>query len=128
MSLFFGFACNGEVGLARLLVSDARLWLADEPLAALDPARAEQCLAALRRNAGERGAALVCSLHQVAVARERFARIVALRNGECVYDGPSAGLTDEALRVLYGGVDLASTPVPVPPPSPGSALPETMCR
>ena len=117
-----------RVGLARALVSQAELWLIDEPLSALDPTRAQRVMDVLTTRARLDGRTLVCSLHQVAVARERFARIVALRDGECVYDGPSSGLSDEALRVLYADTDLQATPVPDAPIGPASTLPETMCR
>ncbi|MFG6428664.1 phosphonate ABC transporter ATP-binding protein [Roseateles sp. LYH14W] len=115
-----------RVGLARLLVSDARLWLADEPLAALDPTRAEQVLTVLRRNAAERGAALVCSLHQVDLALKHFPRVVALRAGRVVYDGPPGGLDEELLEELYRSQhesppELAPLPQAVP-------LPQAMCR
>ncbi|HEX3140941.1 MAG TPA: ATP-binding cassette domain-containing protein, partial [Rhizobacter sp.] len=77
-----------RVGLARALVSQAELWLVDEPLSALDPTRSLQVIDTLLATARRDQRTLVCSLHQVVVARERFARIVALRAGECVYDGP----------------------------------------
>jgi phosphonate transport system ATP-binding protein len=68
----------------------------------------------------------VCSLHQVDVARERFARIVALRAGVCVYDGPAAGLDDAALRELYAGEVAAQAPDA--PVAAAGLLPESMCR
>lgn len=91
-----------RVGLARLLAADARLWLVDEPLSALDPARASRVIDILTGHARERGCTLVCSLHQVEVARQRFARIIALKDGRIVYDGPSAGLDQSRLQALYG--------------------------
>ncbi|MEO8153247.1 MAG: ATP-binding cassette domain-containing protein [Rhizobacter sp.] len=118
-----------RVGLARALVSQAELWLIDEPLSALDPTRASGVIDALTANARRENRTLVCSLHQVAVARERFPRIVALRSGECVYDGPASGLDDEALRTLYAGALAQDTSPPATqqPPAP-AALPDTMCR
>lgn len=116
-----------RVGLARALVSEAELWLVDEPLAALDPASAAKAVDTLLDSARRRGLTLVCSLHQVAVARERFPRIVALRQGRCVYDGRPAGLDAAALRDLYAG---APGENPAPPAGPGGAAdcPEAMCR
>ncbi|MFM7330275.1 MAG: phosphonate ABC transporter ATP-binding protein, partial [Brachymonas sp.] len=70
-----------RVGLARLLASDASLWLVDEPLSALDPTRATQALQTLCGQARERGATLVCTLHQVERALESFPRIIGLRDG-----------------------------------------------
>ncbi|MEO8296577.1 MAG: ATP-binding cassette domain-containing protein [Burkholderiales bacterium] len=118
-----------RVGLARALVSDAALWLVDEPLSALDPTRAIEAIAALQQAARERGRTLVCSLHQVAVARERFGRVLALRDGRLVYDGPGSGLDDARLQALYG--DALSAPLASPPESelqPSAGLPNTMCR
>jgi phosphonate transport system ATP-binding protein len=92
-----------RVGLARLLVADAALWLVDEPLSALDPARAELVMRQLTEAARADGRTLLCSLHQVDVARRCFPRTVALREGRVVYDGPSHGLDDARLHALYGG-------------------------
>jgi phosphonate transport system ATP-binding protein len=116
-----------RVGLARVLVSQAALWLVDEPLSALDPTRAQQVITTLQEAARRERRTLVCSLHQVAVARERFPRIVALRDGVCVYDGPSHGLDDAALQALYAGRDDPHAPAPWPAPA-TAALPQTMCR
>lgn len=91
-----------RVGLARALVADAELWLIDEPLSALDPAHAEQVIGALTDSATRQGRTLVCTLHQVEVARRRFPRIVALRDGVIVYDGPAAAFTDAQVAALYG--------------------------
>ena len=120
-----------RVGLARLLVSDAALWLVDEPLSALDPARSELAIARLIDAARETGRTLVCSLHQVEVARRRFPRIVALRDGVVVYDGPAGGLSDEQVRELYGSDSpevAAPLPPAMPPPAAAGALPQAMCR
>jgi len=114
-----------RVGLARALVSDAALWLVDEPLSALDPQRAAQAIASLQASARAAGRTLVCSLHQVAVARERFERIVALQAGRVVYDGPSADLNADLLAALYGGEAPAMPDAPEPP---ADRLPETLCR
>ncbi len=90
-----------RVGLARLLASNAKLWLVDEPLSALDPTRATQALDVLKRSARERGATLVCTLHQVERALEAFPRILGLRDGEVVFDLPAAQVTREQLKALY---------------------------
>lgn len=91
-----------RVGLARLLVSSAQLWLVDEPLSALDPARAEQALQSLQQAARAQGRTLLCSLHQVGLARRLFPRILALKDGALVFDGPAAALDDALLQRLYG--------------------------
>jgi phosphonate transport system ATP-binding protein len=90
-----------RVGLARLLVSDARLFLVDEPLSALDPTRSVQAIESLTRAARERGATLVVSLHHVEMALQHFPRIVGLRYGELVFDLPAAQVTPQHLHDLY---------------------------
>ena len=79
-----------RVGLARALVTDASLLLVDEPLSALDPARAEQAIVSLTQAAKERGATLVTTLHHVDMALRHFPRIIGLRDGELAFDLPAA--------------------------------------
>ena len=86
--------------LARALVSSASLWLVDEPLASLDPARAALAIETLTQCAREQGATLVTTLHQVDVAT-RFARVIGLRDGELKFDLPSAEVTSPRLAQLY---------------------------
>ncbi|SHH03969.1 phosphonate ABC transporter ATP-binding protein [Massilia sp. CF038] len=87
--------------LARLLLSSAELILVDEPLSALDPALAHVTLTTLQQEAAARGATLVCSLHQVDMARAHFARIVGLRDGRVVFDAPREQVTDAMIAALY---------------------------
>lgn len=119
-----------RVGLARLLVAHAPLWLIDEPLSALDPARAEQAITRLTEAAREGRRTLVCSLHQVDMARQCFSRIVALRDGQVVYDGANSELDDAMVRDLYGQEMLGeqAAPVPLADPSSNSRLPLIVCR
>jgi len=90
-----------RVGLARALLAPARLWLIDEPLSALDPARARQAVTALTCGARERGATLVATLHQVDMALAHFPRIVGLRDGALAFDLPAAEVGRERLTRLY---------------------------
>jgi phosphonate transport system ATP-binding protein len=103
------------VGLARLLLAPAALWLVDEPLSALDPTRARQAMATLVQAAHERGATLVATLHQVDMALAHFPRIVGLRDGRLAFDLPAAEVTPERLRRLYAQHEEELTgPAPVP--------------
>lgn len=86
-------------GLARLLLSDASLLLVDEPLSALDPTLALQTLHSLQQEASLRNAALICSLHQVDLARAHFQRIIGLRDGKIMFD--SRHVSDDMLAALY---------------------------
>lgn len=88
-------------GMARLLISQAQALLVDEPLSALDPTLAQQTLRVLQEEAAARGAALVCSLHQVELARAHFKRIVGLRDGRIVFDAPRENITDAMIAALY---------------------------
>ena len=90
-----------RVGLARVLLSPARLWLVDEPLSALDPTRAAQAMSTLVGQARERGATLVATLHQVEMALAHFPRIVGLRDGRVAFDLPTAELSRRHLERLY---------------------------
>jgi phosphonate transport system ATP-binding protein len=91
-----------RVAIARALVQRARIILADEPIASLDPESARNVMEILARINKEHGITVLVSLHQVQFARRFCARTVALRLGEVVYDGPSAALTAPLLRNLYG--------------------------
>ena len=90
-----------RVGLARALASQASLFLVDEPLSALDPARGQQAMASLTGSARERGATLVTTMHHVEMALQHFPRIIGLRDGELAFDLPSAQVTPQRLRTLY---------------------------
>jgi phosphonate transport system ATP-binding protein len=90
-----------RVGLARALVSPARLWLVDEPLSALDPTRAQRAAAALVGEARARGLTLVATLHQVDAALAHFPRILGLRDGRLCFDLPAAQVTPDRLARLY---------------------------
>jgi phosphonate transport system ATP-binding protein len=113
-----------RVGLARALLAPASLWLVDEPLSALDPARARQAIDTLLAGAREHGATLVTTLHQVEVALEHFPRIVGLRDGALAFDLPAAQVTREHLARLYeqhedelhGPAPLDAAPPPAPQP------------
>lgn len=117
-----------RVGLARALVADAELWLIDEPLSALDPAHAEQVIECLTTAARAANRTLVCTLHQVEVARRRFPRIVAMRDGAIAYDGPAAAFTDAQVTALYG-TRAPATDSPAEPAASGRpALTPLICR
>ncbi len=88
-------------GLARLLLSSAQAFLVDEPLSALDPALSQLTLATLQQESATRNATLICSLHQVEIARAHFARIVGLREGRIVFDLPREQVTDAMIAALY---------------------------
>ena len=106
-----------RVGLARLLVAPARLWLVDEPLSALDPTRSRQAVDTLVGAARERGATLVATLHQVEVALAHFPRIVGLQGGRVVFDLPTPEVTPAHLARLYAVAPGADAADASPPPA-----------
>jgi phosphonate transport system ATP-binding protein len=91
-----------RAAIARTLVQNARTILADEPIASLDPESSRRVMDTLADINRARGVAVVVSLHQVDVAMRYCPRVVALRHGKVVYDGPSAQLDAAMLRGLYG--------------------------
>ena len=92
------------VAIARLLAQDARVVLADEPVASLDLANGRLVMDTLRRIARGAGLTVVATLHHVDYARRYADRVVALKDGRVVFDGPPAGLTDAALFEIFGVV------------------------
>ena len=91
-----------RAAIARTLVQGAKLVLADEPIASLDPESSRKVMEILSTIQREDGRTVVVSLHQVDMAIRYCPRIIALNQGQVVYDGPSANLTPALLRDLYG--------------------------
>jgi len=90
-----------RVAIARVLASRARVVLADEPVASLDPASAAAVLTALRSLAVDHGKAVVCSLHQVDLVAGFADRVVGLRDGRVVLDVPASQFDPAAASALY---------------------------
>ena len=91
-----------RAAIARAMVQGARVILADEPIASLDPESSRRVMDILAKVNREDGCTVLVSLHQVNVAMRYCARTVALHRGRVVYDGPSSALTPQLLRELYG--------------------------
>ena len=90
-----------RVAVARALFQRARLLLADEPVASLDPARAETVLSLMKEEAGSRGAAFLVSLHDVELAQRLFPRLIGVADGRVVFDRASSEVTSGELRALF---------------------------
>lgn len=90
-----------RVAMARLLVQKPQLILADEPVASLDPARAEDVLGQLLSLAESENQTLIASLHSVENAKKYFSRIIALRKGKVYFDSPTSMVTESDLEGLY---------------------------
>jgi phosphonate transport system ATP-binding protein len=90
-----------RVGVARALVQQPKVLLADEPVASLDPATAEQLLGLMHDICKSDGLTAVVSLHQVEFARRFADRIVGLRGGQVVFDGPPSELNATIANEIY---------------------------
>lgn len=90
-----------RVALARLLIQKPQAILADEPVASLDPARAEDILYMLAKLASEENQTLIASLHSIEYVKKYFNRIIALRAGRISFDLPVELVTEELLASLY---------------------------
>jgi phosphonate transport system ATP-binding protein len=98
-----------RVGIVRALMQDPKLLLVDEPTASLDPKTSRQIMRLIVELCEERGLAAIINIHDVALAQQFARRIVGLRAGQIVFDGPSANLTPEVLTAIYGEEDWSTT-------------------
>jgi phosphonate transport system ATP-binding protein len=98
-----------RVGIVRALMQDPDLLLVDEPTASLDPKTSRQIMRLIVELCAERGLAAIINIHDVALAQMFAARIVGLRAGRIVYDGPPEGLSADVLTEIYGEEDWHAT-------------------
>lgn len=90
-----------RVGIARAFILDPAIVLADEPVASLDPKISEEILAILRRAAKDKGSTVLCSLHQLELARKFADRIIGMGNGKVIFDGPPDKLDQTVVDQIY---------------------------
>ena len=90
-----------RVGMARALIQQPRLLLADEPIASLDPNTSLRLLQLLHDICKSDGLTAVISLHQVDFARQFADRIIGLKQGAVVFDGPPQALSERHVKELY---------------------------
>lgn len=98
-----------RVGICRALIQEPLLLLVDEPTASLDPKTSRQIMRLICELCRERNLTAVVNIHDVQLARMFAERIVGLRQGQVVYDGPPGGLTAGVLTRIYGAEDWDST-------------------
>ena len=98
-----------RVGIARALIQNPALLLVDEPTASLDPKTSRQIMRLICELCEERGLAAIINIHDVLLAQMFVPRIVGLRLGEVVYDGPADGLSPDVLTEIYGEEDWTAT-------------------
>jgi phosphonate transport system ATP-binding protein len=92
-----------RVGIARALMQEPDLVLADEPTSSLDPKTSVEIMELIARRADERGIPVLINIHNVELARRFADRIVGMSKGEIVFDGPPPMLEDRHLMDIYGG-------------------------
>ena len=98
-----------RIGIARALIQGPKLLLVDEPTASLDPKTSRQVMRLLIEVCVERGLAAIVNIHDVGLAQMFLRRIVGLRAGAVVYDGPAEGLRADVLTTIYGEEDWTKT-------------------
>ena len=91
-----------RVAIAKALVQQPKIMLADEPIASLDPANATLVMDGLRTINREDGITVLVNLHTLDTARAYCERIIAMRDGRVMFDGSAAQLTNGVVRDIYG--------------------------
>ena len=92
-----------RVGIARAIMQEPDIILADEPTSSLDPKTSVEIMEILNRFAAERSIPVIVNIHNVELARRFASRIIGMTGGLVVYDGPPQGLTEADLKTIYGG-------------------------
>jgi phosphonate transport system ATP-binding protein len=90
-----------RVAIARTLMQEPAIILADEPVSSLDPKLSRVVLDILKRICREDGITAVVSLHTLELTREYADRVIGLRQGQILFDGPTTTLTDALVDYIY---------------------------
>ncbi len=91
-----------RVGIARALMQEPELMLADEPVASLDPATSHSVMKYLEEINKKDGITVICSLHFLSLARRYGTRVIALKGGKVAFDGKPAAIDETKFREIYG--------------------------
>ncbi|MBJ7540015.1 phosphonate ABC transporter ATP-binding protein [Marinomonas transparens] len=92
-----------RVGIARAVMQNPRILLADEPTSSLDPKTAVEIMELLELFSSEKDIPALVNIHDVKLARRFAKRMIGMSEGVIVYDGPPEGITDDHLKQIYGG-------------------------
>lgn len=112
-----------RVAIARSLVQNPNLILADEPISSLDPHNAGKVMEALKRINMESGITVLCNLHHLETACRYCDRLIGMAVGKIVFDGTPHSLTDQAISQIYGTTDDDERQAAVAPPPSHSVIP-----
>ncbi len=91
-----------RVAIARALMQSPSVLLADEPVASLDPATSHSIMDYLRKVNEELGVTIVCNLHFLSLVREYATRVIALKDGELIFEGSPEKIDEEWFKKIYG--------------------------
>ncbi|MFQ3579555.1 MAG: phosphonate ABC transporter ATP-binding protein [Bacteroidales bacterium] len=91
-----------RVAIARALMQNPILLLADEPVASLDPATSHSVMNYLEKINKELGVTILCNLHFLSLVRQYATRVIALKNGELIYQGAPTDIDKEWFKKIYG--------------------------
>ena len=94
-----------RVGIARAMMQEPKLLLADEPTSSLDPKTSVEIMGLMETLSQAHGFPVIINIHNVELARRFADRIVGMTGGRVVYDGPPGTLTEAHLKEIYGGED-----------------------
>jgi phosphonate transport system ATP-binding protein len=92
-----------RVGIARAIMQEPEIILADEPTSSLDPKTSVEIMEILNKFALLRGIPVIVNIHNVELARRFASRVIGMSGGQVVYDGPPQALTEAHLKQIYGG-------------------------
>jgi phosphonate transport system ATP-binding protein len=94
-----------RVGIARAMMQEPRLLLADEPTSSLDPKTSVEIMGLVQSLSARHGFPVIVNIHNVELARRFANRIVGMTGGRVVFDGTPHDITEEHLKAIYGGED-----------------------